>query len=421
MTPPAPADAAHRELADRVLDSATFERSRRLRAFLAFLCDRVLADPDAPFGETEIAAAVFGRKGEIDASTSALIRVQASQLRKKLQQYFAIEGAAEPIVIELTTATYRPVFRERSALTDAPGAAVSFARLPMSALTIAMGVVLVAAIVALVADDLRLRRQAGRGAAVPPAVGRLWRQMFDNGRRTHVVLADSSITMFQDLIHMPLPADRYATQDFDGLIAERVPAALQTLARRLTRQRYTSMADVALVRRVLPLAADLGVPAEVMLARDAKLEYLRTGNTLLSGPRRANPWLELFEERLNFRSRFDQDQRASYFENRAPQAGEQPVYAVQWDARGFCHVAFLPSLNGAGSVLIVSGTDMSSGEAGIDALTDEGWVEQLRSKLGVRGEERTPYFELLLGTQIVGSAASRGELVAARVVRPPAP
>jgi len=256
---------------------------------------------------------------------------------------------------------------------------------------------------------------------VPPAVGRLWRQMFDNGRRTHVVLADSSITMFQDLIHMPLPADRYATQDFDGLIAERVPAALQTLARRLTRQRYTSMADVALVRRVLPLAADLGVPAEVMLARDAKLEYLRTGNTLLSGPRRANPWLELFEERLNFRSRFDQDQRASYFENRAPQAGEQPVYAVQWDARGFCHVAFLPSLNGAGSVLIVSGTDMSSGEAGIDALTDEGWVEQLRSKLGVRGEERTPYFELLLGTQIVGSAASRGELVAARVVRPPAP
>jgi len=419
MTPPEPADSAHRELADRVLASATLERSRRLRTFLAFLCNRVLADPDAPFGENEIAAAVFGRTGEIDASTSALIRVQASQLRKKLQQYFATEGAAEPIVIELTTATYRPVFRERSALTEVPGAA-SFARPRMSPLTIAMGAVLVATIVALFADNLRLRGQAGV-PTVPPAVGRLWRQMFDNGRRTHVVLADSSITMFQDLIHMPLPADRYATQDFDGLIAERVPAALQTLARRLTRQRYTSMADVALVRRVLPLAADLGVPAEVMLARDAKLEYLRTGNTLLSGPRRANPWLELFEERLNFRSRFDQDQRASYFENRAPQAGEQPVYAVRWDARGFCHMAFLPSLDGAGSVLIVSGTDMSSGEAGIDALTDEGWVEQLRSKLGVRGEERTPYFELLLGTQIVGSAASRGELVAARVVRPPTP
>jgi len=280
--------------------------------------------------------------------------------------------------------------------------------------------VLVVMLGLLFVDNARLRRQV-RGDAAAPAVGRLWRQMFDNGRRTRVVLADSSITMFQDLIHMPLPADRYVAQDFDTLIAERVPEAEQKLARRLTMQRYTSMADVALVRRVMPLMAEIGAPSEVLLARDAKLEHLRNGNAILSGPRRANPWLEMFEERLNFRSRFDQDSRASYFENRAPRAGEEALYAVRWDAQGFCHMGFLPSLDGGGSVLIVSGTDMSSGEVGTEALTDGPWVEELRAKLGVKGEERTPYFEVLLRTQIVGGAASRADLVAARVVAPQTP
>jgi hypothetical protein len=43
-----------------------------------------------------------------------LVRVQVSQLRKKLQEYFSEEGRDEPLVIEIPKGNYVPVFRPRA-------------------------------------------------------------------------------------------------------------------------------------------------------------------------------------------------------------------------------------------------------------------------------------------------------------------
>jgi hypothetical protein len=103
------------QLVERVVASASFQRSWRLRELLLFVCERTLKDPDGNVRESDVAAGVFGRADDFDTNVDTLVRVQASQLRKKLQQYFSSEGVAEPLLLEIPRGTYRPVFRERGA------------------------------------------------------------------------------------------------------------------------------------------------------------------------------------------------------------------------------------------------------------------------------------------------------------------
>jgi len=103
------------ELLHRVAASQLFEKSNRLRELLLFVGERALLAPDAVIREQEIGVELLGRTAGYDTGQDTLVRVQASQLRKKLQQYFAEDGKAEPIVIDLPKGCYVPVFRVRDA------------------------------------------------------------------------------------------------------------------------------------------------------------------------------------------------------------------------------------------------------------------------------------------------------------------
>lgn len=394
----------------RVLASSTFARSRRVRDLFLYICERTLRDAPAELNDAEIAIAVL-EKAEGDVGAGALTRAHASQLRKKLQQYFATEGADEATVIELRTGTYVPVFRAREACDSEgvePSIEASRGRWWSAALCAA------AFGIGLLAGGGLARRPASPSQ---PNLDRLWRQLFDNGQRTRVVLADANITLFQDLIGQGLSVADFERGHLNALVDEHIrdPEQRRHALRSLS-QRHTPMADAALSGRALLLHARHGLEVDVMLARDATPRHLEGHNTILSGPRRANPWIDLFEPRLNFRSRFDEASRHTLFENMAPQAGEPPTYTVEYGVRGFCRVAYLPSLDGRGSVLIISGTDMTSTEVGTEFITSEHWVERLRTRLGVGENDRLPYFEVLLGSALVVNSASTPELIAHRVL-----
>ncbi|TJV75244.1 MAG: hypothetical protein E5X84_38455, partial [Mesorhizobium sp.] len=57
-----------------------------------------------------IAMDVFGKDGDFDPSTDAVVRVQAGRLRELLQHYFANEGVAEPIRIAIPRGGYVPSY-----------------------------------------------------------------------------------------------------------------------------------------------------------------------------------------------------------------------------------------------------------------------------------------------------------------------
>jgi hypothetical protein len=400
-----------------VVASPTFARSRQLKALLLYICRRTLVDEPAALTDVDIAAGVLG-KGDFDAATGGLVRAQASILRKKLQHYFALEGAEEPVVLEVAMGTYLAVFHPRAVVALPSAAAVPPTRRALAG----SAVVLFAALLLLSGTFWLgglLARTRGAGGARPRAE-QLWRQLFGNGRGTYLALSDATITLFQDIIGRQLEPGDYERNRLNGLMDEAgLSPEWRRVAFRSIEQRHTPMADVALTGRVQELQARLGLPtADVVLARDLTLRLFEGHNVILSGPRRANPWLALFEPQLNFRSRFDEATRVSSFENTAPRPGEPPVYRVEWGVRGYCRLAFLSGLDGRGTVLLISGTDMTSTEACTDFLTTEDSIERLRARLGVSGDAPLPHFEVLLGASVVVSSTySAPELLAHRVLR----
>jgi hypothetical protein len=246
-------------------------------------------------------------------------------------------------------------------------------------------------------------------------VDRLWRDMFGSGREAYVVLADSNLTMLEDLLQRQLTLLEYQHKRF-SVPKESRPAepAADDLVIRLMQRQFTSIADASLAHRIGLLNAVHGIPTSVISARDAGAQHFKSHHVILAGPRRANPWIELFEDQLNFPTRYDEGRRHVSFENRAPRPGEERSYDVVWNQLGYCRVAYLPSLDGTGSVLLLSGTEMGSTEAGVDFITSESWVRGLASALGVGAGRPFPHFEVLLRTHLLSSASPRFEVIAQR-------
>ena len=72
-----------------------------------------------------IATDALGRDARFDPQADPIVRVEAGRLRRTLEHYYATEGRGDPIVIELPSGSYVPVFRPNIAPHGAsPGCAV---------------------------------------------------------------------------------------------------------------------------------------------------------------------------------------------------------------------------------------------------------------------------------------------------------
>jgi Tol biopolymer transport system component len=104
----APAVRAHLE---KVLASAPFEGSARMRRFLQYVVEITLSGQSDLLKESLIGVEVFDREVGYDPKLDAIVRVEARRLRLKLLEYYQGEGATEAIRIELPKGSYVPEFR----------------------------------------------------------------------------------------------------------------------------------------------------------------------------------------------------------------------------------------------------------------------------------------------------------------------
>jgi len=86
--------------------------------FFRFVVASTLKGEAMHLKETTIGVAVFGRSPDYDPKADTIVRSQAWRLRSKLRQYYASEGANEPVVIDLPIGHYVPTFSMRESSTD---------------------------------------------------------------------------------------------------------------------------------------------------------------------------------------------------------------------------------------------------------------------------------------------------------------
>lgn len=98
-----------RQQLDRILKSELFAKSPQLSRFLKHCVEQTLAGRQDHLKEQLLGTEVF-RRAPFDARLDPIVRVEARRLRSKLDEYYAAEGAADPIVISFLRGHYIPRF-----------------------------------------------------------------------------------------------------------------------------------------------------------------------------------------------------------------------------------------------------------------------------------------------------------------------
>lgn len=105
----------------RATASTTLGRSEQLVRFLRFVVDETLAGRGHLLKEYTIGVEALGRPARFDPAADSVVRVQARQLRFKLEEYARGEGQSDPLYIELPKGSYIPAFVARTSAASAEG------------------------------------------------------------------------------------------------------------------------------------------------------------------------------------------------------------------------------------------------------------------------------------------------------------
>jgi Putative alpha-1,2-mannosidase len=209
-------------LLERVASSQHFKRASRLREFLLYVGQSSIETGGATIHEQEVGITVFGRQPGYDTSLDNIVRVNATELRKRLELYFVTEGSEEPVIIEIPRGSYTTIFRPRAFTNESPAeqevplaeeaVAVPAAdevqviepRAPnisaprTSYLPWIFSLFLLGACVYFSWQNARLERVISPWKS-NPALRVFWSRFFDSGQPTDVVVADTSFAVAEDI------------------------------------------------------------------------------------------------------------------------------------------------------------------------------------------------------------------------------
>jgi len=184
----------------------------------------------------------------------------------------------------------------------------------------------------------------------------------------------------------------------------------------LRNQRYTSVADLNIALSLSHVPELVQELFAIRYARDLRMDDLKQSNVILLGSVHTNPWVELFEKKLNFALQYSSEVDDSIVVNRRPGTGESAVYQnghAEDPQRTYAIVAFVPSLDGKGHALLLEGLNMAGTQAASDFFLSEKAMDPILQKArGVDGSIRP--FEILLETSSIGANAPESRVIAER-------
>ncbi|HLX46618.1 MAG TPA: hypothetical protein VKR43_24385 [Bryobacteraceae bacterium] len=418
------ADLDHDErwlLIERIVASAAFRKSGRLRDLLRHVARHSIFGDAAELSEQRIGQAVFAKPVDYSPTEDSSVRVHMRQLRLKLHEYFDSEGRHETLSVEIPKGSYALAFHNSPAgvLTEVLTPVEKRLKLPRPVIVLPWALTIVLAALCLF---LWRREEAPKSPPVPWPLA----EMFGNGYPTQIVVADVSWAMRRLMTQAPVSLDAYLRRDF--LQRPQLPDPSdneQFLAAYTANALLTSYADVAVATTFLKLNSPHMDRVSIRSGRDLRLRDLEEGNYIFIGSPASNPWVLLFENRLNFQEVRSDEVRGSvkYFVNRQPRPGEQATYKglalTGQNGEDYATISVLPTDTRRGKVMIIQGLQQEGTEAAGLFLSDQRECQLLQKALGIQDEaRRSTYFEALLRISAVGGSPTSTTIVANRVLQP---
>ncbi len=422
-------------LVQRIAASRGFSKSELLKNFLLYVCERSLTGDVQEITEQRIGIRIFGRPEGYDPGEDNIVRSYARMLRKRLETYYAEEGAGESLHLVIPRGGYVPVFEvvpgarkpvaaeiptlfsvdggsaqiEAAASEDVPA---PVRRVRFHWYSAILGLVAGVALTLLAWEGVHAFTVRQNSSAAHA----LWAQMFEQNRNTLIVPADSGLGILENLTHSQVNVDAYANGSYlaqmhspDGVDAGNFND--------LSSQHYTSVVDLGITAALERLPEFTADRTQIRYARAVTAEDIHNSNVILLGSVHSNPWVALFSSRFNFQLSYTPEVDRSFILNQHPLAGEAAVYRNETNGtlnRTYGTVVYLPDAGGAGHVLLIQGLNMAATQAAANILFDGKAIAPVLAEASRRDGLMRP-FELLVETTSIGAAAPEARVIATRV------
>ena len=101
---------------EKILSSKQFSSAKKISSLLKFIVHETLDGCVKKIKAFTIAMEVFQRDTTFDPQQDPIIRVQAGNLRKRLENYYLTDGINDPIIIDIPKGGYSAVFSKRESI-----------------------------------------------------------------------------------------------------------------------------------------------------------------------------------------------------------------------------------------------------------------------------------------------------------------
>jgi hypothetical protein len=394
-----------------ILESRWLRESHQLQAFLEYITQESLEHREDGLKEYLIGCRVFGRKPDYDPRHDAIVRVQASVLRKKLDGYYKDEGSADKVIIDLPRGGYVPVFSRRSeALEILPEVVPVQVLPPARARSFSKTALFIAFLAGCALTGLAIWGLSGRtniaDGASPDDCPQLWAAFFEPGASNMVSFGVPLFYSGDGLYFRDVRVNTPGEERF-GKIAE-----FADLIRRSpvpTDDLYTGVGEAQGVNLVSNFFARRGMPVKLANARSLGVSNLAGQNLVIVSSLRFQTLLQNLH--LPEALVFDSDKSGSIVVAH-PVAGERARYAFESGAgvsTSYALVSVWPASTRGRRIMHVGGVHTWATQAATEFILNPQKLREMARHF--KEKPGTPFFQILLRVEARGNQFQSVEYV----------
>lgn len=428
--------AAVRSHLQEVLSSDAFMGGNRAQCFLQLVVEHAIAGRSDCLRERMIGAEMFGRPIDYDTGNDAVVRVKASEVRRRLAQYYQSLRTPPTVQIDLPAGSYAPQFHWAPASVpstpadhaNSPTEPVNTHTQPAATHSASVAIaprwkwkswVFRASLLAtysavLVSLTWFVAVRFSTSHRTRRAADPIWAALFDGKRNTYIVPADIGFDLLGDLSHRPIALADYMK---GGYLDLPLPGVDGHIIEGLRSQRLTSFVDAQIIATLSGLPQYNPQRTFLRFPRDLRLDDLKDANAVLIGSVGSNPWAAIADNSANFHIVYRQGRESATIVNENPQPGEQASYESHWNDPAhetFALIAFMPNMGGNGRLLLLQGLDVAGTQAAAEALFYSPAIAPIL-KRATRPDGSIRFFEILVRSTSINWNSTDSQVIASRI------
>jgi hypothetical protein len=437
-----------------IIEGAAFRGSHRSGQFLKYVVEQAIAGHFDSLKERMIGVELFGRSPSYDTGDDAIVRVTASDVRKRLLQHYGRYGTTSSFRISLPLGSYIPeVSRGPSisgngnhelpaapellaSLHDAPATSATGGASAESTATANPGTQPSVApvqtgfnrawfvfIVLATAFNLGiwglLWKHINR-PAITPAPLLPWSVIFNSPRAIHLISSDPDIAEIQQYVGGEISTSDYANHRLMPNPNKMTPE-VQHFWDIIMRDEKAAFVDAKIVARITELAQAHAKTIDLRAARNLQLSDLQTDDDfVLLGSPRSDPWSALFSDQLDFRFAFDESSGQEVIRNLHPKPHEAAQYVPTAlggaTGQSYAIIAFVQNPDQNGQILLLAGANAEGTNAAGRLITDMPRLSMALHECGILQNDSPIHFELLLKLNTMAGTPNEAHVEACHIL-----